>query len=131
MEFIIDSLYRYGESGSLSDVITNASYHFIDSSSDGSEVYVEKYCENIVFPPVSSDDFIAFGSLNTSTIRGWIEDSYGNNWGSYTSSIQNSISASLSSRVTDGNEGTIKYVWPTGSYEVLTDSSRTGSYYTS
>ena len=61
----------------------------------------------------------------------WIEDFYGNNWGSYTSSIENSISASLSSRVTAGNEGTIKYVWPSGSYEVLTDLPRTGSYYTS
>ena len=131
MEFIIDSLYRYGTSGSLSDVITNASYHFIDSGSAGSEVYVEKYCENIDFPPVSSDDFTAFGSLTTSSIQVWIEDFYGNNWGSYTSSIENSISASLSSRVTAGNEGTIKYVWPSGSYEVLTDLPRTGSYYTS
>ena len=47
--------------------------------------------------PVTSDDFVAFNTA-TSSLKDWIQSSHGESWGSFTSSIQTSMTDALNSR---------------------------------
>ena len=48
--------------------------------------------------PVTSTNLVAFASVTTSSLKDWIQDSHGESWGSFTSSIQTSMTDALNSR---------------------------------
>ena len=100
MKFTINDTMRYTSSGSLDDVVYFVRYAFEDSGSSAhatflnSELY--RYFHNC--DPVTSEDFVAFDSITTSTLKSWIQSSHGENWGSFTSSIQTTLTNALNLR---------------------------------
>jgi hypothetical protein len=77
--------------------------------------------------PVTSDDFVAFNTA-TSSLKDWIQSSYGESWGSFTSSIQTSMTNALNSRTS--SQPTDVYTWNSGSFgldgrEIASGSSDT------
>jgi len=128
MKFIINDSIKYTSSGSLDDVIYSIRYAFEDSGSSAhatflnSELY--RYFHNC--DPVTSEDFVAFDSITTSTLKSWIQSSHGENWGSFTSSIQTTLTNALNLRTS--SQPTRQINWNSGSHildvkELLSGSS--------
>ena len=115
MKFTIKNTFQYDSSGSLDDVVYFVRYTFQDSGSSAhatllnSELY--RYFDHL--DPVTSEDFVAFNSVTTSSLKGWIQSSYGENWGSFTSSIQTSLTDSLNLRTS--SQPTRQMNWNSGS----------------
>ena len=115
MKFIINDSIKYTSSGSLDDVIYSIRYAFEDSGSSAhdtqlnSELY--RYFDHL--DPVTSEDFVAFNSVTTSSLKSWIQDSYGESWGSFTSSIQTSLTDSLNLKTS--SQPTRQMNWNSGS----------------
>ena len=59
-----------------------------------------------------------------STVKGWVTSSFGNSWGSFTASVENTISSSMASRIASGTVTSIVR-WNSGSFEVA--NAETGS----
>tara|TARA_R100000008_G_scaffold54160_1_gene33008 strand:- start:1019 stop:1336 length:318 start_codon:yes stop_codon:yes gene_type:complete len=82
-------------SGSLSKVVTEVVSKFEYTISDVTEC--SYYKTNL--PSVSSADFISWDSLNENTVKGWVNNVEGNNWGVITSSIETQLSQSINERI--------------------------------
>ena len=100
MKFIINDTQRYISSGSLDDVVYSIRYAFEDSGSSAHDTLLnsELYRHFHNCDPVTPTEFVAFDSITTSSLKSWIQDSYGESWGSFTSSIQTSMTNALNSR---------------------------------
>ena len=100
MEFKINDTFRYTSSGSLDDVIYSVRYSFEESGSSAhpSLLNYESYRYYLNCDPVTSTNLVAFASVTTSSLKDWIQDSHGESWGSFTSSIQTSMTNALNSR---------------------------------
>ena len=91
MDWTIFDLQYTTTSGSLSKVATEAVSKFEHTISGTSDrVY---HITNL--PSVTSADFINWDSLNENSVKGWVENVEGYNWGSITSSIETSLSQSI------------------------------------
>ena len=127
MKFLVYSANRYNVSASLDDVVYFIRYHFEESGSSaisGVLNYESKHY-HLMCDPVNSNDFLDYESLSTSSFKEWIKDSHGNNWGSFTSSIQTSLSNALSSRASE--KPTEVYSWASGSHTLDSVAMSTGS----
>lgn len=109
MKFNIKKSWGYVSSGSLDGVVRTLIYEFTESgSSKVSDVFnheINRYtleCED-----VNSEDFIPYDDITVEVYKGWVTASYGENWGSFTSSLESSMSSSLSLRVS--SKPTTKY----------------------
>jgi hypothetical protein len=131
MEFKINNTFRYTSSGSLDDVIYSIRYAFEESGSSAHPSLLNyesrRYFHNC--DPVTSENYVGLNSLTTSSLKGWIQDSYGENWGSFTSSIQTSMTNALNSRTS--SQPTDIYTWNSGSFgldgrEIASGSGATG-----
>ena len=100
MEFKINDTFRYTSSGSLDDVIYSIRYVFEESGSSAHDILLNYETRRYFHAcdPVTSTNLIAFASVTTSSLKSWIQDSYGESWGSFTSSIQTSMTNALNSR---------------------------------
>ena len=100
MEFKINNTFQYISSGSLDDVIYSVRYAFVESGSSEHDSLLNyetrRYFHNC--DPVTSTNLVAFASVTTSSLKDWIQDSHGESWGSFTSSIQTSMTNALNSR---------------------------------
>ena len=100
MDFKINNTFRYTSSGSLDDVIYSIRYAFEESGSSAHPSLLNyetrRYFHNC--DPVTSTNLVAFASVTTSSLKDWIQDSHGESWGSFTSSIQTSMTDALNSR---------------------------------
>ena len=127
MEFKIYDTTRYYTSGSLDHVVFFVRYGFEETGSSAkSGIFNEnqqKYFK--VLPPVSSDNFVTYESISESTIKGWVRDLYGDNWGSFTSSIETEITNDLNSRAS--SKPTTVIWWSTGSQDLSTELLESGS----
>ena len=127
MEFKIYDAARYNTSGSLNDVVFFVRYGFEDSGSsakngvlnDNRKTYFKQ------LPPVSSDNFVTYESISESTIKGWIRDSYGDDWGSFTSSIETEMTNDLNSRAS--SKPTCVIWWSSGSQDLNAELLESGS----
>ena len=99
MEFKINNTFKYISSGSLDDVIYSVRYAFVESGSSEHDSLLNYETRRYFHTcdPVTSDDFVAFNTA-TSSLKDWIQDSHGESWGSFTSSIQTSMTDALNSR---------------------------------
>ena len=127
MEFKIYDTTRYKTSGSLDDVVFFVRYGFEDSgSSTKSGVFNENqqsYFKEL--DPVDSDNFVNHSSIDESVVKGWIQNSYGSNWGSFTSSIQTTMTNDLNSR--SSLKPTTVIWFSTGSQNLNTELLESGS----
>ena len=130
MEFKINDTFRYTSSGSLDDVIYSVRYSFEESGSSAhpSLLNYESYRYYLNCDPVTSTNLVAFASVTTSSLKDWIQDSHGESWGSFTSSIQTSMTNALNSRTS--SQPTDVYTWNSGSFgldgrEIASGSSDT------
>ena len=127
MEFKIYDTTRYKTSGSLDDVVFFVRYGFEDSgSSTKSGVFNEN--QQLYFKeldPVDSDNFVNHSSIDESVVKGWIQNSYGSNWGSFTSSIQTTMTNDLNSR--SSLKPTTVIWFSTGSQNLNTELLESGS----
>ena len=130
MKFIINDTQRYISSGSLDDVVYSIRYAFEDSGSSAHDTLLnsELYRHFHNCDPVTPTEFVAFDSITTSSLKSWIQDSYGESWGSFTSSIQTSMTNALNSRTS--SQPTDVYTWNSGSFgldgrEIASGSSDT------
>tara|TARA_Y100000592_G_scaffold46826_1_gene74340 strand:- start:1130 stop:1531 length:402 start_codon:yes stop_codon:yes gene_type:complete len=100
MDFNIDSVLRYNTSSSLSDVVFLVKYNFIDSSSSSVDgvVNYERKGYSLQLDSVESSNFTDYASLTTGSFKEWVQSSHGNNWGSFTSSIDTQLSSSVASK---------------------------------
>ncbi len=129
MKFKIYDSIRYDTSGSLDDVVFFVRYGFEDSGSSA-KAGVLNYESRRYFKqldPVGSSEFENHNSLTSSSIAGWIQDGFGNGWGTFTSSIQSSITNALNSR----SSGTARECiwWSTGSQDLNGELLTSGSSY--
>ena len=129
MEFKINNTFRYTSSGSLDDVIYSIRYAFEESGSSAHPSLLNYETRRYFHTcdPVTSDDFVAFNTA-TSSLKDWIQSSYGESWGSFTSSIQTSMTNALNSRTS--SQPTDIYTWNSGSFgldgrEIASGSSAT------
>tara|TARA_R100000008_G_scaffold27196_1_gene15029 strand:+ start:257 stop:661 length:405 start_codon:yes stop_codon:yes gene_type:complete len=127
MEFKIYDTIRYTTSGSLDDVVFFVRYGFEESgSSVKSGVLNEnnkRYFKEL--EPIDSGNFINHNSVNEELIKGWIQTSHGNNWGSFTSSIQTAMTNDLNSR--SSSSPTTVVEWTSGSQNLHTELLESGS----
>jgi len=127
MEFKIYDTIRYNTSGSLDDVVFFVKYGFEESgSSTKSGVFNENqqsYFKEL--DPVDSDNFVNHSSIDESVVKGWIQNSYGSNWGSFTSSIQTTMTNDLNSR--SSLKPTTVIWFSTGSQNLNTELLESGS----
>ena len=114
MKWFIDDSIRYKQSGSFEDVVYSVRYCFEET---GSSCIEGQY--NIVAikghygaPRVDEENFIPYENVTTSSFKEWIQDSYGSEWGEYTSSIQERLISNLESRV--NHKASIVHIWPGG-----------------
>ena len=114
MKFLIHKTNRYSVSASLDDVVYLVSYQFEESGSSavaGAFNY-ESTHYHLKCDPVSSDNYISYNSA-TSSVKNWIQDSHGENWGAFTSSIQTSLSSALDTRTSSNPTEVV--TWTSGS----------------
>ena len=130
MDFKINNTFRYTSSGSLDDVIYSIRYAFEESGSSAHPSLLNYETRRYFHAcdPVTSTNLIAFASVTTSSLKSWIQDSYGESWGSFTSSIQTSMTNALNSRTS--SQPTDVYTWNSGSFgldgiEIASGSSDT------
>jgi|TARA_A100001515_G_scaffold137194_1_gene129583 hypothetical protein len=91
MDWTIGNLRYATTSGSLSKVVMNVESKFEQTISNVTQAnYHTTY-----LPAVSSADFIAWNGLNENTVKGWVENVEGSNWGAITSSIETQLSQSI------------------------------------
>jgi hypothetical protein len=114
MKFTIHKTNRYNVSASLDDVVYLVSYQFYESGSSAveGEFNYESTHYHLKCDSVSSDNYISYNSA-TSSMKNWIQDSHGANWGAFTSSIQTSLNSTLSSRTS--SDPTDVITWTSGS----------------
>ena len=100
MDFQVRNCWRYTSSGSLDDVVRNINYSFIDSGSSaaGGVLNYERINYSCELGSVDESSFVEWDSVTTSSMEGWIMDSYGENWGTFTSSIASTLTSALNSR---------------------------------
>ena len=127
MEFKINDTFRYTSSGSLDDVIYSVRYSFEESGSSAhpSLLNYESYRYYLNCDPVTSTNLVAFASVTTSSLKSWIQDSYGESWGSFTSSIQTSMTDALNPR--SSSEPTDVVTWNSGSLVIDVKEIASGS----
>jgi hypothetical protein len=127
MEFKIYDTTRFDTSGSLDDVVFFVRYGFEESgSSTKSGMFNEN--QQLYFKeldPVDSDNFVNHSSVHESVVKGWIQNSYGSNWGSLTSSIQTTMTNDLNSR--SSLKPTTVIWFSTGSQNLNTELLESGS----
>jgi hypothetical protein len=118
MLFIINDTFRYKSSGSLDDVIYAIRYEFEDSGSSNHDTLLnyESYRYFLNCDPVTSENYVGLNSLTTSLFQSWIQDSYGANWGSFTSSLESTITTALNSRTS--SKPIHRMQWTSGSMEL-------------
>ena len=131
MDFKINNTFRYISSSSLDDVIYSIRYAFEESGSSEHDSLLNYETRRYFHScdPVTSTSFIAFDSVTTPSLKKWIQDSYGGNWGSFTSSIQTSMTNALNSRTS--SPPTDVMTWNSGSLvldvkEITSGSQRSG-----
>ena len=78
-----------------------------------------------MLPPVNTDEFINYSDVTESTIEGWVKDLHGDNWGSFTSSIETDITNDLNSRTS--SSPTTEIWWSSGSQSLSTELLASGS----
>ena len=115
MKFTINDTMRYTSSGSLDDVVYFVRYAFEDSGSSAHATLLnsDRYSYALQCDPVTSTEFVAFNSVTTSTLKSWIQSSHGENWGSFTSSLESTITTALDSRTS--SQPTRQINWNSGS----------------
>ena len=118
MLFIINDTFRYKSSGSLDDVIYAIRYEFEDSGSSNHDTLLnyESYRYFLNCDPVTSGDYVGLNTLTTSSFQRWIQDSYGANWGSFTSSLESTITTALNSRTS--SKPLHRMQWTSGAMEL-------------
>mgnify|MGYP001051140699 FL=1 len=129
MKFTINDTMRCTSSGSLDDVIYSVRYAFVESGSSEHDSLLNYETRRYFHTcdTVTSDDFVAFNTA-TSSLKDWIQSSYGENWGSFTASVQTSMTNALNSRTS--SQLTDVYTWNSGSFgldgrEIASGSSAT------
>ena len=115
MKFTIKNTFQYDSSGSLDDVVYFVRYAFEDSGSSAHATLLnsELYRYFLQCDPATSTEFVAFDSITTSTLKSWIQSSHGENWGSFTSSLQSTMTTALDSRTS--SQPTRQINWNSGS----------------
>ena len=108
MEFnITDTKYTLS-SGSLSNIITEATYEFRDSGSgvgsDSGSLYVSHRGGTQTLLPPTSSSFKSFSSVTEDDVKSWVEHSFvsqsgAGNWGEWTGSLKTRISSSIAERI--------------------------------
>tara|TARA_B100000519_G_scaffold134135_1_gene115884 strand:+ start:339 stop:698 length:360 start_codon:yes stop_codon:yes gene_type:complete len=105
MNHTITKLKYTLSSGSLTNVVNEVHSEFVYnvvSSSVSASVTTntilagDSYDIRTNLNPVASGSFISYDSLTEDNVKSWVQDSFGNGWGEYTSSIENNLSASVS-----------------------------------
>ena len=91
MDWNIHDLTYTTTSGSLSKVVTKVVSKFEDTISGITEIDYRR--TNL--PPVASADFVSWDSLDENTVKGWVTNVEGSNWGAMTSSIETYLSQSV------------------------------------
>jgi len=130
MDFQIKSCWRYTSSGSLDGVIRNVNYQFIDSGSSAEDgiLNYERTNYTLELGSVDESSFIDWDSVTTSSLEGWVMDSHGDSWGSFTSSIASTLTSALNAR--SSSKPTYQLSWPSGSHSMDTSAMLSGSTYT-
>ena len=127
MKFTINDTWRYTSSGSLDDVVYFVRYTFQDSGSSAHATLLnsELYRYFLQCDSVASTEFVAFDSITTSSLKGWIQSSHGENWGSFTSSLQSTMTTALDSRTS--SQPTRQIHWNSGSQPLDVKELASGS----
>ena len=127
MDFQVRNCWRYTSSGSLDDVIYSIRYVFEESGSSAHDILLNYETRRYFHAcdPVTSTNLIAFASVTTSSLKSWIQDSYGESWGSFTSSIQTSMTDALNPR--SSSEPTDVVTWNSGSLVIDVKEIASGS----
>lgn len=116
MDFKIQDVSIYETSESLSNVIDHLKYYFVDSGSIDDMIVSEEHYYFLNVDPVSESEFISYNNVLESTVKGWVTSSFGNSWGSFTASVENTISSSMASKIASGT-ATNRVWWNSGSFE--------------
>ena len=126
MIFIINDTFRYISSGSLDDVVYAIRYEFEDSGSSNHDTLLnyESYRYFLNCDPVTTGDYVGLNTLTTSSFQSWIQDSYGANWGSFTSSLASTITDALNSRTS--SKPIHRLHWTSGSLELPIEAVQNG-----
>jgi hypothetical protein len=127
MEFKIYDTTRYYSSGSLDDVVFFVRYSFEHSGSSAKSGILNESRKTYfsMLPPVSQEEFINNYDLTENTIKGWVRDLHGDNWGSFTSSIETEITNDLNSRTS--SPPTTDIWWSSGSQSLDSELLSSGS----
>ena len=130
MDFKINNTFRYISSSSLDDVIYSVRYSFEESGSSEHTTLLNyetrRFFHNC--DPVTYENFVAFNTA-TSSLKDWVQSSHGENCGSFTASVQTSMTNALNSRTS--SPPTDVMTWNSGSLvldvkEITSGSQRSG-----
>ena len=115
MEFKIENMMRTITSGSLTNVINNATYIFIVSGSgvgsDSGSTYFATSHAQITMPTIASASFIEYASVTEASVLKWVENQYisqsvsidgpvtASVWPAYTASIEQKLNTELSASI--------------------------------
>lgn len=126
MQFKIYDTMRYNTSGSLNDVVFFVRYSFEHSGSSAKSGILNENRKTYfaMLPSVNQEDFIEHPVVE-STIKGWVRDLHGDNWGSFTSSIETEITNDLNSRTS--SNPTTEIWWSSGSQTLESELLASGS----
>ena len=108
MEFNITDTKYTVSSGSLSNIITEASYEFRDSGSgagsDSGSLYHSFRGDTQTLLAPTSSSFKSFSSVTEDDVKSWVEHSFvsqsvAGDWGAWTGSLKTRISSSLAEMI--------------------------------
>ena len=116
MEFKINDVFYHTTSGSLSKVIYQVNYHFIESASgtgadSGSIYYASQQHSTSPLDPVSSASFVAYDDVTEANVKTWCMNQYitqsslpgaptASLWGTHTSSIKSNLDQQVNEQIT-------------------------------
>jgi len=127
MDFQVRNCWRYTSSGSLEGVVRNINYSFSDSGSsavDGLLNY-ERTNYTLELGTVDPSSFVEWDSVTTSSMESWVKNSYGNSWGTFTSSIASTLTSALNAR--SSSKPLCVLHWTSGSTTLDTAAVESGS----
>jgi len=127
MDFQVRNCWRYDFSSSFVDVVRNVNYSFMDSgsSSVAGILNYERIDYSTELVAAVTESFVAWDNVTTSSMESWIKTSYGDNWGSFTSSIASTLTDALNART--GSYPSYNLAWQSGSTTLDTSAVESGS----
>tara|TARA_B100002019_G_C21229860_1_gene579485 strand:- start:453 stop:887 length:435 start_codon:yes stop_codon:yes gene_type:complete len=128
MKVNVNDVHIYQSSASLDNVINQLNFYFeISGSRTNGGINTVRRWYTFECEPVTSASFTPYTDLTSQTVQGWVQSSYGSNWGSFTSSVETLLNEKLTAHQNSDFPLT-DISWESGSF--ITNGNLTQIYFT-